>query len=190
MKPVIAVLILAISNQCAAESIFGIEIGAPFSVQKCGKDADKSLVCYDDFLSKPVDHPWGARSYGINVQPGSVEWGIQQYGFRVVTFNEEVVGVTITTYGYQWQDEIFADLRKKFGKPSSQSTSRLQNSFGAKINGIKAKWDKQSLKVEFDGVWGKIGDGFILIEAKTQSALDEKRAESEWRKANKPTAKF
>ncbi len=189
------ILLIITCSQSRAESIFGIELGAPFTLRNCDK-ADTDMgenkgagLCNDKHLESTA--PWGAIRHNIS-KPFSMTqfapWGFQPYGFSVTEFEGVVTDITIATYGYDWQEDVLKDLITKFGKPTTIKRVLFQNLFGVKINGIKAHWVKPTYSVEFKGVSEARDTGFIIIT--TTAGKREERIAEKWRNENSGAPKM
>jgi hypothetical protein len=179
-------LILALAAAGAgtarAESFFGIELGAPFSVRECTADDIGAVNRPLDICTphgEDTHHPWGAITHTVRLVGSLETHGINE--MFVKEFNGSVVNIGAVTYGEAVQDLVNRELFKKFGTPHSSSKSLVHNAFGAKFAALHARWAKPGYTVVFEGMSGSRDAGEIDISA--NAAASEERAANAWRAA-------
>ena len=139
--------------------IFGLEIGAPLKLPACTYELQyvKKEMCADlDHITRQV---WGNDVIEINAS----DWP------RYVRHNSVFVGltdgligsITFSTYGEESQAAVFKALREKFGKPTSQHTTPVQNRMAAKFIRLDANWVQKLFTVKLAGItegldWGSV----------------------------------
>jgi hypothetical protein len=167
----VSILLLPVCTNGYAQSIFGVEMGKPFNVPSCKKSRGQEL-CYE----KSFPTPWGSRMYDMRIHPGLLTWKIKKSGFTLGVLNNEVVEIVITTGGNEAQEQVFIDLVEKFGEPEAVKTKDLQNSYGAKFEGLEALWDTSEHFVFIIGIHEKIDEGYLVIRTKTENGLEHLKA--------------
>ncbi len=172
-----------------AESFFGIEVGGRFAIRECSReDFNPSVNATGEGLCSipgtDIQHPWGSVTHSV-VFPANMEsHGIKH--IYVDEYNDSVVRIGAVTYGEPSQEEVFQDLVKKFGKPTSVNNAVLQNAFNAKFQSISARWVAPGYTVTFKGIEGDRLSG--EIELQTKEGLAEAKVADQWRATHQPNA--
>ncbi|MCB4861987.1 hypothetical protein K7W03_20555 [Sphingobium sp. PNB] len=147
-------------------SLFGITVMEPLTVPECTAEPER-LQRYNKYKSKQPfgmmsPYPYSIAKDGpcykrINAKAGTPQavedeavWidfpagkspSAAKYGtVSAYVFEGRVQRVFFQTYGISSQDDVFAQLKAKFGEPSSNKLVGWQNGFGAKYDAINAEW--------------------------------------------------
>lgn len=83
---------------------------------------------------------------------------------KVTVVNGVVVGLTIFTNGAPGQDEAFAALTKKLGKPRAKQTYKVKTVGGATHDGIEATWKKGDVEITFISIVGNVTNGVVSVD--------------------------
>jgi hypothetical protein len=84
----------------------------------------------------------------------------------VYVLDGKVESIVVSTSEQSGQDAAYEALKRKFGKPAKLAKPLLQNTFGAKYEGLDAKWTIGDVTVEFSGTDGDIEHGQIDVSSK------------------------
>jgi hypothetical protein len=167
-------------NQAPSMTVFGLELGAPFTVPECSllklgrKDyiyaENDKTVCYElNFVHSKTD----PRST-MPVTDGSVKlrFPLDQavigtsMSAGIVKGNLEAID--IGTLGISDQDVILNVLEKKYGTPPSLTAGSVQNAMGAQFSTILAVWhfSEPDLTIVYKSVDQRIDRGSISIQTR------------------------
>jgi len=165
----------------ALPSVFGLQLGAPISLPECkivpglsikAYAVDQTAPCWEspivlsgDVLpSTPIDFP--AASAPLIVKNARI---------YALPIDGKVESIMFLTPGAGAQSLVMAELRKKFGPPSSETTSTVGNALGATFNAIDARWTIAGAEVRYRGVADRIDSGEVTIDTAKAKALREAR---------------
>lgn len=152
--------------EAAEFSVFGIYIGKPIDLPDCEQDGKMDLLNLKSACilgKKTFKKAWGADdvsfAYPEEALPPYVKGLSMGLGAELIDGNVE--SIAFGTNGESVQDAVLSDLKKKFGKPTSFRKVPLQNRFNAKTIGLEARWHKNGINVEFNGIeddidWGRV----------------------------------
>lgn len=156
----------AMAQMKSPPSLFGITINEPLAVSECSADPER-VKNYYKFKSKyPRDYvtsyPYSIAKESpcykrINAKAGSSQPledegvsidfpagkspSVAKFGtVSAYVMEGKVQRVYFQTYGLSSQEDVFAQLKAKFGEPSSNKMVGWQNGFGAKYDAINAEW--------------------------------------------------
>jgi hypothetical protein len=157
------VILLLVSLMFAATAygqeavMFGeIAIGKPISIPACapGYEVTHHPLCYT-----------GGRKSSVFLEFDQFEAPAFVGNVPPLLYLKEgvVVGMDIFTNGVIGQAEAFDSLQRKFGRPASSITSKVETVRGVKHDSISAKWKIGDVSVEFSGTTGNATDGMITI---------------------------
>lgn len=163
----------------------GIMLGQPMTMKECPSEIIlKDHRSYkSDMDLKPEDKPCWKHTYrGKPLEPlpqnGKVDIirstdypGVK--GITAQLVNGSVEGITLITYGKNWQDRFFENLSEKYGKPSTNETTTEQNMMGAKFSNIVAEWKFTNLSVRFTGIVSDIYSGIVSASTPAGARADE-----------------
>lgn len=152
------------SNQ---DTVFDISLHKPLNIPDCEKtdtggsaiSASKTICAIStDIIKKPCGIDDEEIYFPDNLKPEYIK-GIS---IGVSSIDSNVESIAFATHGYDDQDVVLTELKKKFGKPSKLKLIPLENNFGRKVNSINAFWKKQNFTIEFKGIdsddieWGRV----------------------------------
>lgn len=153
--------------------LFGdVIIGKPLALEKC---PDKYYM---------QQHP---SCYVGNVAYKSVDYVFASGDRRPLYLNEApavelkdgiVTGMTMITNGLVGQESAYADLEKKFGRPTKKEIEDIKTIGGAEHKSINASWDVDDINVSFNGAVTTVASGIILIQTPELKAERISRAKS------------
>ncbi|MFT3762681.1 MAG: hypothetical protein QM761_08735 [Pseudoxanthomonas sp.] len=163
----------------------GISFGQPVTMKECPSEI--ILRDYRSYKSdmglKPEDKPCWKHTYRgkpleplpqngkINIITSTDYPGVKDITAQIV--NGSVEGITLITYGKNWQDRIFDNLSQKYGTPTTNETTTEQNMMGAKFSNIVAEWKFTNLNVSFAGIMSDIHTGIVSATTPTGERADE-----------------
>jgi hypothetical protein len=169
MKKILVLLFLCcfINYAVAADlSVFGINIGKPLDLPDCEQDGKMDLLNIKSACvigKNTIKKAWGTDDVSFafpqEALPSYVKSLSMGLGAELIDGNVE--SIAFGTNGESVQDDVFSDLKKKFGKPTSFRKVPLQNRFNVKVIGLEARWHKNGIYVEFNGIedsidWGRV----------------------------------
>jgi hypothetical protein len=176
---VVATTAFAQSKAAPSMTVFGLELGAPFTVPECSllklgrKDyiyaENDKTVCYElnfvrsksDPRSMPVTDgsvklrfPMDQAVIGISMSAGIVKGNLE--------------AIDIGTLGISDQDAVLGALEKKYGTPPSLTAGSVQNAMGAQFPTILAVWhfNEPDLTIVYKSVDQRIDRGSISIQTR------------------------
>lgn len=175
-----------IAASASAESIYGIEMGAPLRLPECPVSkltpkADARYTPFTNELCVRLKTPGAPRS-----EENQASWIVFPYADQPAHSKGNLVGVfvlegivqvlVVSTAGEPTQLKVFEDLQARFGTPSNSSTVPFQNRMGATFQGLVANWDRgDALQVEFFGMASRIDSGQIVFGTKAGVAERARR---------------
>lgn len=182
----------AVSAAPGSASLFGVDVGHPLALPACPLkrtpgilftketyviDTEKQKsICWtinDDHvvpLQPPTDG--GVKA---NFVIGQRPTYMSEFDFSVGVANGVVDSVTVFTSGIDRQDEVFAALVSKYGKPDKQQPGRWMNDSGAYLDVIHAQWQfSDGSVVTFDGKMDRYRDGVITALSPLEAAKRER----------------
>jgi hypothetical protein len=162
---------VARSADASGSSVFGITIGERLSLPQCPGDGSPGNRYYTGstrVFCAMIDAPMKRNNGDTEIfayfpflgSPAIVKGGtliIEQRG-------GVVVAVGFPTPGPNYQDIVFDELQKKYGKPSQLFHQPMQNAFRASYDVMFARWHRGGLSVRFDGSDGTITSGEVEIQ--------------------------
>lgn len=163
----------------------GIAFGQPITMKECPSESilkDYRSYKHDASLN-PEDKPCWKHTYRgkpleplpqngeVNIITSTDYPGVK--GITAQLVNGSVEGITLITYGKNWQDRIFENLSQKYGTPSANETTTEQNMMGAKFSSIVAEWKFTNLSVRFAGIMSDIYTGIISASTPAGERSDE-----------------
>lgn len=171
MKMALPLLSLLLANavQAVDMTVFGFEIGKPTHFPECkfepAGDAkayyETQLVTCENFQTKPDQ---GFTNNLVRFSAADSPRMVKDSHLLVIERNGLLMGVQFDTYGVQYQDAVFADLKSKYGKPSSVRKTTAQNGFGASFAILHASWKLAGITVTFDGADDEIDEGTVTVD--------------------------
>ena len=169
----------------------GLTFGQPITMKECPSEI--LLRDYRNYKSdmglKPEDKPCWKHTYRgkpleplpqsgkVNVIASADYPGVKDITAQLV--NGSVEGITLITYGKNWQDRIFDNLRQKYGSPSTNETTTEQNMMGAKFSNIVAEWKFTNLSVRFAGIMSDIYTGIVSASTPLGERADEAKRQEQ-----------
>ena len=169
----IAALLAAATVAASPPTVLGLQLGAPLSLPEC------PLLRAPDIYEPPdmaTAECWAAMPNAqhetLIVLPEAklltYDYLEQVHGVRVIDGNIECID--LSTRGHTAQDAAMAILIEKFGQPTKQSSTAVQNGFGAIFLARSAQWNRDGYVVKFDGVDSSLDQGRITI--RTAKCMD------------------
>jgi hypothetical protein len=159
---------------CALDSsVFGYQLDKPLNLPECAHradvpqvyDPDRLVTCWEDLSATGVHtlrFSWDDTPPWVN-HPDFIP---------LIESEGKLMGIRFATYGVEDQDAVLAELKLKYGKPSSLRTSIAQNRFGATFKVLHASWKFPTLLVLFDGgVEGDLDTGSVTIDTPLAARL-------------------
>lgn len=173
----------ATQSKEAATTVFGMHLGEKLSLPECKRlkqPPSQPLSGYEDYpvgypsmhcfersdaaTTKP-DAPLGTTTvsvfFPVGEEPQIGGFGVLFISGWVIEGNLETVD--IRTFGVDCQDGALAQLKEKYGEPSSLREENKQNRMGAVFTAHVADWQFTNLTVSFHGIDEELNEGHILI---------------------------
>jgi hypothetical protein len=166
-------------SQAPSMTVFGLELGAPFTVPECSllklgrKDyvyaENDKTVCYElNFVhskSDPRSMPFTDGSVKLRFPIDQAVIGTSMSA-GIVKGNLEAI--EIGTLGISDQDAVLGVLEKKYGTPPSLTAGSVQNVMGAQFPTILAVWhfSEPDLTIVYKSVNERIDRGSISIQTR------------------------
>lgn len=171
---ILALLPSAVAVPALAEEILGIVFGKPVTIPACPEGLSAALApgakCWQLLTSSETEQTY------VGGLGGLIPYRFIQF-VNIELIDGRVEAVHITTRGVRVQQEAFAALKEKYGKPTAYRSTTVKTMMGATFPNITASWQKPGLHVLFSGVAGQIDGGFAYIETdKYQKANPSKPA--------------
>ncbi len=174
----VMVSLASAQTKTADATVFGLQLGAKFSVPECpfedigygskGYITPPKEMCFeqdDDLAGQPVSNDTVSMRFPEGGSPSITT------GFHAVVIDGVVEEISFATAGLSIQDQVLATLKKKYGPPSSASETTKQNAFGAMFSSHSAVWHFANLKVTFWGSTDVIDHGLVEVQTKKGSAF-------------------
>jgi hypothetical protein len=170
----------ASQSKKADTTVFGMHLGEKLSLPECKRmkkpiiqydeyyaDGDPQMQCFkrDDAATTKPDAPLGTTAVSVYF-PVSEEPQIGGFGASFVSgwvIEGNLETVDIETIGVHCQDGALAQLKEKYGEPSSLREENQQNRMGAVFTAHVANWQFTNLTVSFHGIEEELDEGHILI---------------------------
>ena len=183
MKSIVAAaMLLSVSFASFSQSlsIFGFELGKALTLAECPYKAIGTTKLYDQLpVNTCISDAHPLDGYGQPVRP--ITFGrdeippiVKNWTLFPLETNGILVGVHFLTPGVGAQDVVLAQLKQKYGEPSTVATHAIQNSMGARFDAVTATWELGKLRVSFDGVGPKLTYGEVYIDLPEGTALRAK----------------
>jgi hypothetical protein len=181
MKALAAVALFAlIASVASAQSkhadptVFGFNLGGSLSLPECSTSAvganrfykhSDGVVCFersDENAEAPLINERITIRFPFDKQPPLVSGT----GISACVVDGTLESVSFSTAGMYDQDRVLAELKNKYGVPSTISETKMQNAMGAVFASHYAVWRFLNLSVSFRGTTARIDDGLVTIETK------------------------
>lgn len=162
----------------ADSTVFGFHLGEKVSIPECARHyagenyfyAHNDLVtCFERSANDPrsvmINEKISIR-FPVDKQPAIVS------GSAILAWISEgtLESVCFDTRGLSDQDQILSELKEKYGRPSSTTEIKKQNSFGATFLSHNVVWKFANLTVVFQGTTDRIDSGLVNIDTKKGAA--------------------
>jgi hypothetical protein len=158
----------------ANANVFGFHLGEKLSIPECawhyaGESyfyAQNDLVsCFERSVKDPKSPMTNERisiRFSVDKQPQIV------FGSGILAWIAEgkIESVCFDTRGLSDQNQILSALKEKYGRPSSTSEIKKQNTFGATFDSHFAVWKFANLTVIFQGTTDRVDGGLVNIDTK------------------------
>lgn len=160
------------SRANAAETAFGIPLGAPFTISECKKDkfgysGVTDQLCFERLTNKKdsaaIVNGTVRLRFPLKESPEIVKGGV----IIAQIIDGNIEGTGFNTWGIRNQDEVLNALKAKYGEPSVLEPSTVQTAAGASFQMIKAVWNTDAIDVTFQGTTSSIDSGLVNIDTKT-----------------------
>lgn len=169
--------------------MFGLQIGAKFALPACpgaGHEFDNHPMCQ---AHRYFHRDIGATSYEVDFPAEGVTDTTPSWVFdlvdgtlRVWTIDGRIEGVDFGTHGAAAQAEALQALTAKWGSPTAQDVTHLQNAFGAHFDGITATWRFSDLNIDFIGIQDLL-DGEVRVYSQLLKSRRDAAAKAEQQNA-------
>jgi len=179
-------------------SLYGVKLRNNFELKECAiskfaaqSPAGKIISPGEKYNNPSAGHPpcFRHRLYENKANPElesnavvSIAWPLGEGpkiashpAASVLVLDGVVHRVWIFTHGFDLQDRDVELLSEKFGTPTSRSVVGFQNRFGAKFQGISAKWDFGGATLAFDGMYDGLNSGIVVLETSEGAAAYKAR---------------
>ena len=169
--------------------IAGISIGQPANLPECEKERSYGTIHYKTFpsnvpcwshtifhrenlvLSQEAEMPAnGTLQVGLGSK--NVPEGVYDVA-DIEVIDGKIEGIKLKTFGQSHQEEILSLLANKWGNPTTSNVQQLQNSFGAKFQGIEAQWLFGDFTIAFFGILTKPDEGLIVARSAAVAAKEK-----------------
>lgn len=150
-------------------SIFGIELGKPLSLPDCSATMAAGMKLYDTLQRvecREDAHPdraegvtWSRVQFPPDRAPLIAKWTY----VNAYMIGGTVEGIEFPTAGISSQDVVLAQLKEKFGQPTTITTTLAQNAMGASFRVYEARWQSAALTVTFHGALDTFDKGRVEI---------------------------
>lgn len=182
--------LLALAPAAGAVDFLGFELGSELAMPECLSTGSGYLARYLNDWDQPARPCWKHRSLGGRVegQPltddieldlmlprGRAPRGVSDVS--VVVVDGRIEGFTLATTGLESQDELFAQLKTKFGAPDVLDEGSAQNRMGATFKSITAMWNKPDVEVAFSGLGSRIDFGYISVASPAGVSFNRRKLE-------------
>lgn len=169
--------------------VYGIILGAPLNVGECAKytilgqtqyKIANGAPCFQSLPASPLaaDRLALQGSVLISFPPGAYPAQSSSGHISAIMVGGRIEGVIVSTNGYRAQDQIFEELKAKYGQPSEASKVPLSGAGSTFSGGQNAHWKLLDLDVFFIGVMGGADKGFLRIATPRGVAEHESRLKS------------
>lgn len=161
-------------------TVFGIALGQPVTVPECRRERnyfDGYSLDEKNCYKRPANFrdcsviSSGHATIELRVSELPIWIKSPSIGVRVINGNIETI--KIKTRGIDYQEDIFAALTKKYGKPSYTQKANVKNKLGASFESMNATWKVGDVSIMFLGVAGLIDEGHIEISTKIGEAASD-----------------
>lgn len=176
-------------------SVYGIVLTMPITIPECGTFTDpvKFRKKYREYNTYPYAEPTASPCYwrsdrskagtgqplvyeNIDVHFPRNAAPAHGFGFRALMIDDNVHAVQWATRGLREQEFVLAELKEKFGTPTSTTVETKQNAFGAKFESVRASWSlPQTVTLVFEGSSSRIDQGSVamMTEVARARVIDE-----------------
>ncbi len=150
--------------------VFGMEIGARFSVPQCAprEGSYPARRCFKE--SAAAAKAWEGYEYHVYLPSAGTPAYVR--GELIVSVIDSIVeSVHINTWGFEAQHGAFTALKKQFGEPTRVSFKAGQNAYRSRYQAQSAEWDFSDFTVTYDAVTGSIDWGLIKVSTHRYTKL-------------------
>ena len=152
------IMVVSLAAQAASKSsathtsIFGIKLGAPLALPDCPVNSynlvDESAIkelCVEPASAANIEE----SSRNVYFIPGDSP-DYLKYNHLDLTIRDGLVQkISVFTNGLNDQDEVLAELTKKFGRPTTLKSEAESNLMGATFQAVTANWKVGADRVLF-----------------------------------------
>jgi hypothetical protein len=171
---------------------YGIELGKPLQVRECPKEQDiinRNVWRYPIFgapftCAEAYPDSQGNGRAMLRFPPAESPLYVKNGMIELTIIDGLVQAAEVSTPGFLSQGDVLAELVRKYGQPTTQSTSKAVNGAGASFDNLSASWDiSDSLQVHFRGMLARTDEGFLIIGSKRGLEVYKARLEQRSRRS-------
>jgi len=181
MKMVVALALGVLAGAASATdlSVFGINLGQAPTLPECpfrlsgGRlklyDTLPAATCIQD--ARPLTgygQPAREVTFGRGEAPTIAKWG---RAFLLQDSSGQVIGIHFLTLGLQTQDVVLAQLKAKYGPPTTITPRTIRTAVGGPFETFDAKWVFEDLIVNFRAADGAIDRGDVTVDLPAGATL-------------------
>ena len=192
MRAIVAAVIAVMPAAAWPLDFYGIEIGKPMTYPECATRTIGVTTLYP--FPFPTEEPcfMDVTKPGRPVSDGmvNVRWPLERgpkYAAGEIYARIKggiVQRVSMSTDGAATQQDLFAELTRKFGKPQVNERHAVRTALGAKYTAIKAGWVTGDYVVVFEGIGFTVDGG--SLEVYTRAAWDAEKADERKNETKRP----
>lgn len=162
--------------QPAPPIVFGMTFGAPIELPLCTRNTDAHDACITKRMKLPKGGLYSGKAH-VELRCRSIPWG--SCSFEVEVVEGRLERLEMYTQGRDDQSMALADLRRRFGEPTSMQLREMSNGFGAVWQAVDAQWANRHVLVEFKGAIEGTKYGHLMIETSVGREARAKRVFAE-----------
>jgi hypothetical protein len=162
-------------------TVFGLTLGAPFTVSECDKDSRGyslriTKVCFERLFGKikesaPVVTESVRIRFPVSDSPSLARGG--ELSAQIIDGILE--GISFSTRGIADIDRVMGALTQKYGEPTMRQPQVLQNRLGAKFESVDAAWVLPNLDVHFGSSLGTVDSGAVFVSTRKGAEFRSRR---------------
>lgn len=144
-----------------AKIMFGIELGARFSIPPCarGEDTMAKRYCYAEALTAKT--AWGSEERHVFYpRAETVPWARGEMIVDVA--NSIIEAIHVNTWGIEAQTIAIDEMTKKYGPPTRHRTEKIKG-LRSRWPTKYAEWDLGNFSVRLDGTTGSVDWGRVTL---------------------------
>jgi hypothetical protein len=156
----VALSILSTASLADDPNLFNVTLGRSIeSYPRCFSPDGEGKICVHGTKHQRGDEYW------VNMELRPERPKYLKTNLTVTVKADTIIEIMVDTHGVRFQDEIMEYLSRKYGKPTSLRTRRVQNGFGAQFDVIEASWAlaPSNAAVTYIGATDSLNEGYIAI---------------------------